>query len=124
MKPTHQSEIAARLVLTRQALGLTQSELCRLTGITTQAWNNCETNRGRIGVNSALRICEVFGLSLDWIYRGLMAQLPHELTAKITELQRMAAAAAAPQLCDDTSKRAAPDIAAGADEAERIVLPW
>ena len=37
-----------------------------------------------------------------------MAQLPHELTVKITELQRKATAAAAPQLRDDTINPAAP----------------
>lgn len=75
--------VAERMRLTRLALGLTQAAIGRLAGIGAQAWNNNERARGRISLDQALKLCVATGVSLDWIYRGEMRGLPHELAVKI-----------------------------------------
>jgi transcriptional regulator with XRE-family HTH domain len=78
--------IAERLRLTRQALGLKQAAIARLTGISTQAWNNYETAKYRISVDQALMVCRTIGVSLDWIYRGDMNGLPLRIATQIQQL--------------------------------------
>ncbi len=81
--PTGLTEMARRLRTTRLALKLTQARLCRLARINPQAWNHAETGKARIGLDSAIRLCEQTGLTLDWIYRGVRAGLPLEIREAI-----------------------------------------
>ena len=81
------SDVAERLRLTRLALDLTQASIARLCGISAQAWNNNERGRDRISLEQALKLCQTTGVSLDWIFRGIMTGLPHDLAVKIQQLQ-------------------------------------
>lgn len=83
--------IARRLELTREASKLNQAAWCRLTGISTQAWNNYETGDRRISLDAALRVCVASGATLDWIYRGITSGLPLSLATAIAELERRSA---------------------------------
>lgn len=76
-------EEGKRLKLLREALGLSQVALCAMTGITPSAWNNAETGDNRIGLNNALKLCQTFGASLDWIYRAKMDGLSASLISAI-----------------------------------------
>ncbi len=82
-EPTGVAEVAARLQLTREALKLSQAELCRRTGISTQAWNNAETADNRIAIDEAIKLCRYSGVTLDWIYRGVRAFLPATIVEEI-----------------------------------------
>ena len=64
-RPDSPHEIGQRLRLTREALGLSQAELCRRTGIRPAAWNNAETGDNRIGIESAVELCKTTGVTLD-----------------------------------------------------------
>lgn len=76
--------IALRLVQTRQALGLSQSELCRLSGIAPNTYNQWERSNGRPQLDKALMLCETFGLTLDWVYRGDRSGLPYDLMLRLS----------------------------------------
>ena len=76
-------EMGRRLKVTRLALKLTQARLCRLADVNPQAWNNSETGKARLGLDSAIRLCEQTGLTLDWIYRGIKVGLPLEIAEAI-----------------------------------------
>jgi len=39
-----------------RALKLSQARLCRLANINPQAWNNSETGKARLGLDSAMRL--------------------------------------------------------------------
>lgn len=84
--PTTAAAIGARLKIARQALGYTQATMAKLMGSATagQAWENYEAGRRRISMDHALALC-VLGLSLDWIYRGVMDGLSTELRQRIEE---------------------------------------
>jgi transcriptional regulator with XRE-family HTH domain len=82
------STVAARLRLTRQALKLSQIDLCRITRISPQAWNNAETGDNLIGIANAVRLCHATGVTLDWIYRGERSNLPKSIAKKIVRATR------------------------------------
>jgi transcriptional regulator with XRE-family HTH domain len=76
VEPTSVADVADRLRLTRLAMGWSQAELCRRSGISPQIWNNAETGDNRISVDEAIKLCRITGVSLDWIYRGIRVLLP------------------------------------------------
>src|SRR5262245_65016276 len=90
-RPDNPYEIGDRLRLTRQALGLSQAELCRRTGISPAAWNNAETGDNRIGIDNAMSLCKATGATLDWIFMGHRGGLPQKLAVDIERLMRRAA---------------------------------
>lgn len=71
--------VARRLVLLRQWQAASAADFCRKSGINPSAWNNYETGDRRISVNAAMVLCDRFGVTLDWIYRGRIVGLPHEM---------------------------------------------
>ncbi len=81
-------DVATRLRITRLALKLTQRRLCELTGLSTSAWNNAETGDSRIGVDSAILLCQATGITLDWIYRGSRVGLPTGISEAIAQVER------------------------------------
>jgi transcriptional regulator with XRE-family HTH domain len=62
--------IAQRLIATRRALGYSQAELCRRTGIAPNTYNQYEKARNRPDWENANRLCDGLGITLDWIFRG------------------------------------------------------
>lgn len=81
--PHSLAEIAKRLRLLREALDNTQASMASLAGVTPAAWGNYESGLRRIRVDEALRLCSALGVTLDWVYRGNMSQLPIELGEKL-----------------------------------------
>lgn len=77
--------IGKRLVATRLALGFeSQMEFAAAANISPQALNNYERGRSRPALEIALALCNRFGLTLDWIYRGDAGGLPHRLVQALT----------------------------------------
>jgi transcriptional regulator with XRE-family HTH domain len=79
--------IARRLQLLRKALAPTQAEFCRRIGVAPNAWNNYEKAFNRINIDAALRIQQLYGVPLDWIYIGIPAMLPSHLAEKVREIE-------------------------------------
>jgi DNA-binding XRE family transcriptional regulator len=65
------SEIGARLASIRQAFSdLSQKAFAEKHNFNQTQYNNWEKGTRRIPVESAERLCTVYGLTLDFIYRG------------------------------------------------------
>jgi transcriptional regulator with XRE-family HTH domain len=79
---------ADRLKITRIALGLSQAEICRQTGITVQAWNNAETGDNRLTIDNALKLCRRYGLNLEWLFRGDIRGIAVDLARAIAQAER------------------------------------
>ena len=79
--------IGRRLKLTRQALGLKQNKLCRLAKINAQSYNQYEKGKKQPRLDTALTLCEAFGMTLDWIYRGELSGVDPALRIKLLEQQ-------------------------------------
>ncbi|MFC4215997.1 helix-turn-helix domain-containing protein [Pseudophaeobacter arcticus] len=65
-------EIAERLIQIRAVFGKenTQKEWAEKHGFNSTQVNNWEKGLRRIPVDSAEKLCETYGLTLDFIYRG------------------------------------------------------
>ncbi len=87
--------ISERVRLIRLAYGelhgrkraISQSEFARFCGIGAPTWNNIETGDNRIGLENALAVCRKTGASLDYIYLGNRACLPHALAIAIETIE-------------------------------------
>ena len=77
--------IAARLVQTRKALKLKQTQLCKLAGIATNTYNQWEKAVQRPDIDEASKLCAKLGYTLDWIYRDDASGLSSDLRAKLAD---------------------------------------
>lgn len=81
--PLTNKSIAKRLQMTREALELSKAELCRGIGCKHPRWSQYESGDRRITLEIADKLCEKYGVTLDWIYRGNMSALPSALHHKL-----------------------------------------
>jgi transcriptional regulator with XRE-family HTH domain len=79
--------IGKRLKLSRTALGLGQGEFADRLDIARNTYNQYEKGVNKPPVESALKMRELFGLTLDWIYAGDPSALKWELADKIRQLR-------------------------------------
>lgn len=77
--------LSNRLKTTREALGISPADLCRRIDIAENRWSQYENGKRRITIEVVSKLCDEFGLSLDWIYRADPAHLPHQLRLKIRQ---------------------------------------
>ena len=75
--------VAYRLRITRQALDLNQREVCRRARIAENAYSQFETGRRLLTLVPAIKLCDQFGLTLDWLYRDDPSGLPTRLIVKL-----------------------------------------
>jgi transcriptional regulator with XRE-family HTH domain len=76
-------DIARRIIATRQALGMKQRQFAIYCGMSPQTLNNYERERQRPSLDYASKLAACTGTSIDWIYHGTRAHLPHDLAVKI-----------------------------------------
>jgi len=75
--------VAARLRRTRTATGLSQSQFADAAGIARNTYNQHESGERLPSLEEALKLCSVYGLTLDWIYRGILAGVRFDLATNI-----------------------------------------
>src|SRR6266700_3035257 len=76
---------AHRLRATREAFGMTQTQICRAVGIRPSTWNNWEMKGLRPGLDEALKLARILALSLDCIYLGILAGVPLDIAQRLRE---------------------------------------
>ncbi len=79
--------IGRRLGLTRAVLGLQQNEFCEGAGIAPNTYNQYEKGKKRPSFQNAIRLCEAYDLTLDWIFRGDPSGLLHKHADAIQKLR-------------------------------------
>lgn len=77
--------ISARLVRLRNALRMSQADMCRAIGVAPNRWNQYESGERRITLEVAGKLRERFGVTADWLYFGDESGLPQRLTDKFLE---------------------------------------
>lgn len=75
-RPDSNANVGWRLRLLREAMGWSQAEICRRTGIATNTWSQYETGASRPNLDMGLRIAETLGIQTDYIWRGVETYLP------------------------------------------------
>jgi transcriptional regulator with XRE-family HTH domain len=73
-------KVGARLALTRRALDLTRFQMAQLLGTDMPTWGTYEAGLVRIPPDEALKLAP-YGIPLNWIYEGKMANLPPHIRA-------------------------------------------
>lgn len=86
--PTSKEAIGRRLELTRKALGLTASRFATEAAIPKNTYSQYETGDRTPNLAFAIRLCERFDLTLDWVYRGDPSGLRYNLAEQIIQLRR------------------------------------
>ncbi|WP_233417047.1 helix-turn-helix domain-containing protein [Halovulum marinum] len=66
-------EIAARLRRLRQIHDMDQTTWAKLNGFQRSQYANWDNGQRRIPIEAATVLCERYGVTLDWIYRGSLA---------------------------------------------------
>jgi DNA-binding XRE family transcriptional regulator len=82
------SDVAAigqRIVWTREAFntGLSQAAFARALGVSPQTLSNCENGLNRPSIDLAAKICQMTGVTLDWIYFGDRSSLPLRIASRL-----------------------------------------
>ncbi len=80
--------VARRLTLARAAYGLDQQEFATRAGLSQPQYNQFETGRRVLTLAAAMRLCEEYNLTLDWLFRDDPSGLPRDLWLKIRDLSR------------------------------------
>jgi hypothetical protein len=83
--PASVAEIGARLALARRVLVLTRFQMARLIGADVPTWGTYEAGLERIPAEQALKL-SLYGIPLEWVFQGKMANLPPHVRAKIRQL--------------------------------------
>ena len=78
MDLTSAAAIGARLRSFRDMLGLTQHTFAKRAGLTQQALAQYESGKRKPAVDIAAALCDTYGLTLDYIYRGDVRGLSQE----------------------------------------------
>jgi transcriptional regulator with XRE-family HTH domain len=68
--------VSDRLKRLREAFGETQKEWSERHGFHYKQYNNWECGLARIPVEHAITLCDRYGITLDFIYRGRLDGLP------------------------------------------------
>jgi transcriptional regulator with XRE-family HTH domain len=88
MEDDDTGQIARRLQLSREAMGMKPADLCRRTGIRLTTYSKWENAEAKPSLNEAMILRRHFAYTLDWIYDGDPSGLPHALATRIAELEQ------------------------------------
>lgn len=77
--PRSVGAIAARLRATREAFGLADHEFSRRAGIEKVTYRQYELAKHQPHLEQSMQICDVYGVTLNWIYRGDISGLPFHI---------------------------------------------
>ena len=87
LPPTSKEAMCKRLELTRNALKLAPGVFATQAGIPKNTYSQYETGVRMPRIDFALRLCERYELTLDWIYRGDPSGLKYNLADQIIRLR-------------------------------------
>ncbi len=85
---TSKEAIGKRLQLTRRALSLTPGAFASAADIPKNTYSQYESGARTPNLLFAIRLCDRFELTLDWIYRGDPSGLKYTLADQIIRLRR------------------------------------
>jgi transcriptional regulator with XRE-family HTH domain len=75
--------VGKRLLLTREALRMTQREFASAAGFKESAYGQYETGARTLLPERAIALCHAHKVTLEWIYLGEIGTLPYKLGAAI-----------------------------------------
>jgi hypothetical protein len=82
----HKRQVGRNLSLLCQAIGSTDAEIARSVGVSNSKLGNWKRGDNYIDPYVATQLCDRYGVTMDWIFRGKLYGLPKELADKISSL--------------------------------------
>jgi len=92
---TTPDSVAERLALTREILGLTQKDFAVSAGMILSRYNLREAGKIPLPLSGGIQLCDTYGLTLDWLYRGKVQGLPIWLAVELMACSVLLAGAGA-----------------------------
>ena len=84
-------KIGGRLSALRETTGMTKTDFAAVCGFNYTRYINWESGHRRMLPDDAEVLCNKFGVTLDFIYRGIEAQLPQSLMISLSSNPRESA---------------------------------
>ena len=75
--------VAKRLVLVREYLGINQRDFAKEIGVSPQQLNDWEAARLRLSLQGALKIYERYGVDPNWFFLNKVDTLPHNMAVAL-----------------------------------------
>ena len=88
LDPKSEEAVGQRLQLTREALDMKIGEFAKGAGIAFNTYSQYESGNRIPILKNAIKLCERYELTLDWIYRGDPSGLKYNLAEQIIRLRR------------------------------------
>lgn len=86
----HARDVARRLRLVRIALGIQdQRDFGEAANLEQSLYNRFETGKRLLTLQAAMKLCERYGITLDYLYRGDASGLPYKLHNTIRDLRKL-----------------------------------
>ncbi len=76
-------DVARRLAAARTALGMDQQDFGTRAGLSQPQYNQFEKGKRLLTLTAAMKLCDEYNLTLDWLYRGDPSGLPYALAKAI-----------------------------------------
>ena len=86
----HKAEVGRRLRAAIEALGLTQTEVAHVLGVTPSKLGNWLRGDNYPAAWPMKLFCDRYGISADWIYRGIVAGMAKDLADKLWPSEQVA----------------------------------
>jgi len=77
------TDVARRLTSARLALGLDQQQFGTRAGLSQPQYNQFDKGKRLLTLAAAMKLCDAYNLTLDWLYRGDPSNLPYKLATSI-----------------------------------------
>lgn len=83
-------DVAKRLLMVREVMGLQQAEFGRRAGLAANTYNMIEKGERLPSIEVALDLCDAHGLTLEYIFRGDPGDLRHSLAVALEAVTQAA----------------------------------
>lgn len=80
-------DVARRLRWTRQVAQLNQQEFSESAGLSQPQYSQFETGKRLLTLRAAMRLCQAYGITLDWLYLGDPGGLPYRMADAIKAIR-------------------------------------
>lgn len=82
------AQIAKRLRIVRQALGVTSGDFARSIGVDPSSYSKIEAGAKPLKMEMGFAVAETYGVTMDYLYRGLESDLPAKIAAHLRQTRK------------------------------------
>ena len=77
--------VGLRLRAARLALGLQQKEICEAVNVAESRYSQWENGKNLLDPTVAILLGDLYGITMDYLYRGDLSSMQHSLAAKLLD---------------------------------------